>query len=50
MHEAIAQFPSEQVPPGTVIEVTLPGYRLHDRVVRPSQVLVSSRPAGNAEG
>jgi len=49
VHEALAQVPSGQVPPGTVIDVTLPGYRLHDRVIRPSQVLVSSRPAGNAE-
>lgn len=48
LHEAIAQFPTSQAPPGTVVEVTLPGYRLHDRVVRPSQVLVSSRPADNA--
>jgi molecular chaperone GrpE len=48
LHEAIAQFPTDQAPPGTVVEVTLPGYRLHDRVVRPSQVLVSSRPADNA--
>ena len=49
MHEAIAQFPHEHVPQGMVVEVTLPGYRLHDRVVRPSKVLVSSGPAENAE-
>jgi len=49
VHEALAQVASDQVPPGTVLDVALPGYRLHDRVIRPSQVLVSSRPAGNAE-
>jgi molecular chaperone GrpE len=45
VHEAIAQLPSEQVPPGTVIEVAQNGYQLYDRVVRPSQVVVSGRPA-----
>jgi molecular chaperone GrpE len=42
LHEAIAQQPSEEHPPHTVILVTQPGYRLHDRVVRPSQVIVSA--------
>jgi molecular chaperone GrpE len=45
LHEAVAQCPNEQVPPGTVVDVALTGYQLHDRVVRPSQVLVSARPA-----
>ena len=50
VHEAIAQLPSEQVPPGTVIEVAQNGYQLHDRVVRPAQVVVSGRPAAAAGG
>jgi molecular chaperone GrpE len=41
LHEAIQQMPSAEHPPGTVVLVTQPGYRLHDRVVRPSQVIVS---------
>jgi molecular chaperone GrpE len=41
LHEAILQQPSDQ-PSGTVVMVTQPGYRLHDRVVRPSQVIVSA--------
>jgi molecular chaperone GrpE len=45
VHEAIAQLPSEQVPTGTVIEVAQNGYKLYDRVVRPSQVVVSGGPA-----
>lgn len=45
VHEAIAQIPSAQVPPGTVLEVAQTGYQLHDRVVRPAQVIVSGRPA-----
>lgn len=42
LHEAIAQQPSMSQPPGTVILVTQSGFRLHDRVVRPSQVIVAA--------
>ena len=44
-HEAILQQPSADVPADHVIMVTQPGYTLHDRVVRPAQVIVSSGPA-----
>jgi len=40
-HEAISQQPSDDHPPGTVVTVAQTGYQLHDRVVRPSQVVVS---------
>ncbi|MGQ9576447.1 MAG: nucleotide exchange factor GrpE [Thermoguttaceae bacterium] len=42
LHEAVLQQPSEQFPPNTVLEEVRAGYRLHDRVVRPSQVIVST--------
>ncbi len=42
LHEAIVQQPNEEHPPGTVVGETQTGFRLHDRVVRPSQVIVSS--------
>lgn len=45
LHQAIAQFPNENVPKGHVAEVTVVGYQLYDRVVRPAQVLVSAGPA-----
>ena len=41
-HEAILQQPSGEHPAGSVMLVTQSGYRLHDRVVRPAQVIVSS--------
>lgn len=41
LHDAIQQFPSADHPPGTVIDVAQQGYQLHERVVRPSQVIVS---------
>jgi molecular chaperone GrpE len=43
-HEAILQQPSADVPANHVVMVTQSGYKLHDRVVRPAQVIVSSGP------
>lgn len=43
-HQAITQMPSADVAPNTVIMETQKGYVLHDRVVRPSQVIVSCEP------
>ena len=48
LHEAIAQLPSQDFPQGLVIDTTLPGYILHDRVVRASQVFVSAGPPPTA--
>jgi molecular chaperone GrpE len=41
-HEAISQMPSPTVPEGVIAHVAVVGYQLHDRVVRPSQVIVST--------
>jgi molecular chaperone GrpE len=41
-HEAISQQPCDEHPVGTVLQVIQAGYQLHDRVVRPSQVIVSA--------
>lgn len=43
-HQAITQMPSADVAPNTVLMETQKGYVLHDRVVRPSQVIVSCEP------
>lgn len=45
LHQAIAQQPSAEHPPHTVAAVAQAGYRLHDRVVRPAQVMVTVAPA-----
>jgi molecular chaperone GrpE len=44
-HAAILQQPSADVPAGHVSLVAQTGYQLHDRVVRPAQVIVSSGPS-----
>jgi molecular chaperone GrpE len=41
IHHAVMQQPSDEHPANTVLMVTQNGYQLHDRVVRPSQVIVS---------
>ncbi|MDQ6625474.1 MAG: nucleotide exchange factor GrpE [Verrucomicrobiota bacterium] len=41
-HEAIAHEASHSIPEGTVIRQTRRGYRLKDRLLRPSSVVVSS--------
>lgn len=46
-HEAILQQPSNDVPAGTVLMAAQAGYKMHDRVVRAAQVIVST---GAAEG
>jgi molecular chaperone GrpE len=44
VHEAVRQQPRNDVTPGTVVEVLEPGYRLHERVLRPSRVVVTAPP------
>jgi molecular chaperone GrpE len=43
LHEAISQVPSDH-PAGSVAHVAAAGFQMHDRVVRPSQVVVSAGP------
>jgi molecular chaperone GrpE len=45
VHEAIQQIPTDEHPPLTVIQELQQGFKLHDRVLRPSKVVVSSAPA-----
>lgn len=42
LHEALQQRPTDEVPPMTVVQVLERGYKLHDRVIRPTKVIVSS--------
>lgn len=43
-HEAIGQIDSPDHPDQTVIDVHEEGYMLHDRLIRPSRVIVSRQP------
>ncbi len=44
LHEAIGQQPSESEPPGTVLAVVQEGYQMHDRVLRPTRVIIAAAP------
>lgn len=44
LHEAISQVVSADHPPMTVLNDVERGYTLHDRVVRPSKVVVATAP------
>jgi molecular chaperone GrpE len=46
LHEAIAHEPSTTVAEGVVVRQTRRGYRMKDRLLRPSSVVVSSGHAG----
>ena len=44
VHEAMGQIPNGAVPPNTVLQVLQKGYVIHDRMIRPSRVIVSREP------
>ena len=46
VHQAMMQQPSDDVPAGCILQELQKGYRLGERVLRPTQVIVSSGPAG----
>ncbi len=54
-HEALLQLPSSEQAAGTVLQEVARGYTLHERVLRPTRVIVSSgppatdTPAGDAQ-
>src|SRR5579885_390869 len=51
LHEAVTQQPTNDYPPGSVVQVLQQGFLLHDRVLRPASVIVASEPpaGGNSE-
>lgn len=44
-HEAMSMQPSAEHDPNTVLMVLQTGYRLHDRLIRPARVIISSEAA-----
>lgn len=45
LHQAMFEAPIPDVPKGGIIQVMTAGFLLHDRLLRPAQVGVSSQPA-----
>jgi molecular chaperone GrpE len=42
--EALSSEPTTEVPPGHVFRVFKKAYKLHDKVIRPAQVVVAKKP------
>ena len=45
IHEALSSEDSREVSPGHVLRVFKKPYKLHDKVIRPGQVVVAKTPA-----
>jgi len=43
VHQALHEEDAPELPPGSIVRLLLPGYRLHDRLLRPAQVVVARR-------
>ncbi len=43
-HEALAYQETNAQPPEHIVQLVRPGYRLHDRLLRPAQVIVAREP------
>lgn len=49
-HEAMTTQPSEEYQPGQVMAVIQKGYRIHDRLLRPAQVIIAAEAENPAAG
>jgi len=49
-HEAMAHVPHAEVTDGHIIEVHRIGYKLHERLLRPAAVIISSGPPPDGSG
>ena len=47
--EAVGPEESSEVEPGYITQILRPGFRLHDRVIRPAQVMVATAPKDPSE-
>lgn len=43
-HEALGSQPTAEVPEGHVVQIVRQGYRKGDRILRPAQVIIASKP------
>ena len=49
-HEALGTDESSEYPPGHVMQTVRQGYRLHERIIQPAQVIVAREPQGVVSG
>lgn len=49
LHQAMMEIENDELEPGTIVQELIPGYTLHDRLLRPAMVGVSKKPKKNEE-
>ena len=45
IHEALSSEPTDKVEEGSISQVFKKGYKFHDRIIRPAQVVVAVKPS-----
>ena len=49
LHEALSSEETDAVPPGHISRVFKKAYKMHDRLIRPAQVVVAKEPSNTSE-
>ena len=49
LHQAMMEIENDKLVPGTIVQELIPGYTLHDRLLRPAMVGVSKKPKKNED-
>ena len=49
LHQAMMEIENEELEPGTIVQDLIPGYTLHDRLLRPAMVGVSKKSKKNED-
>lgn len=44
VHEALSSEPTDSLPPGNIVRVFQKAYKIHDKLLRPAQVIVAKKP------
>ena len=47
LHQAMIEIENNDLEPGTIVQELIPGYTLHDRLLRPTMVGVSKKTKKN---
>ena len=49
LHQAMMEITNDELDPGTIVQELIPGYTLHDRLLRPAMVGVSKKSKKNED-
>ena len=49
LHQAMMEMENDELEPGTIVQELIPGYTLHDRLLRPAMVGVSKKSKKNED-